>query len=157
MTVKFEMKRKFTPAGLRARKMLKKPREELVIGIMAPEAQKSPSHYKGATIGEVAFWNEYGTMTTPARSWLRDWFAGKRKKIAEQLIAATYRAIYDPTKPVEYALLDKQGKEYVKDIVRRIKGRIPPPNAEETLKQKQGDIPLIDREDFIKSIRHEVR
>ena len=139
----------------RALKISKQPRKILEVGIMAPESLKTPNYGSTANIFEVAVANEYGTMTQPARSWLRDWFNPRIGKIKAQMKTATMRVIFGEED--ERGALEKLGRRYKNQIKKRIKERIPPPNSELTLFLKDGDTPLIDTKEFFKAIKFRVR
>jgi hypothetical protein len=106
-------------------------------------------------VGDIAFFNEFGTMTIPARSFIRDWVDGNIDNITKQLGTDTLRVLMTSEKMRD--ALTKRGKQYREAIVRRIERRIPPPNAPSTLAQKVGDIPLIDTETLIDAITYEVK
>jgi hypothetical protein len=130
------------------------PRLKLLLGILEVEAQKPhPTH--NVTIGEVAVWNEYGTPDTPARSWLRDYVDENADLFAKQLGADTMRVIF--AKENERKALSQRGSEYRKKMIGRIKRRIDPPNAPETLRRKRGNVPLIDTGTFIENLRWQVK
>lgn len=127
---------------------------KLRIGITEATAD-TPHPKSGKPIGDIAFFNEYGTITTPARSFIRDWVDGNIDKIAKELGNDVFRTLM--TDEAMRTALTKRGAAYRKAIIRRIKQRIPPPNAPSTLAQKVGDTPLIDTETLIDAIRYEVK
>jgi hypothetical protein len=126
----------------------------LRVGIMESTAD-TPHPKDGKPIGDIAFFNEYGTITTPARSFIRDWVDGNIDNIAKQLGNDVLRVLM--TDEAMRTALTKRGSAYRKAIIRRIKQRIPPPNAPSTLAQKHGDTPLIDTQTLIDAIRYEVK
>jgi hypothetical protein len=142
----------------RAKRLLKKKRKTLRIGVLEKDAVvKHPEHYD-ATFGEIAVWNEYGTdgpAGIPARSWLNGYLADNLEKIKKKLAADTLRVLFAGED--ERQALNNRGHEMTRAIVRRIKQRIPPPNSPYTLRRKRGSIPLIDSGEFIKRIKHEVK
>jgi hypothetical protein len=146
----------------RARELLKKDRKELWIGVLA--AQGAAQHPSGDTIGQIAFWMEYG-FTAPdgreiaPRSWLRDWLDENEKIIKQQLGADTARVLFSKPPESEKKALEKRGGVYRRQIQVRI--RNVPANwqglAESTIRKKGHSAPLIDTTTFINAIRYEVR
>jgi hypothetical protein len=131
----------------------KKLRKELHVGVQEEDAgDKYPDH--DATVGQVAMWNEFGTQDIPARSFLRDWADENAEKIAKQIGADYMRVLFADED--EEAALEKRGSEYSRQIVGRIKRRIPPPNSPKTLARKKGTTPLIDTGLLVKSIKGKV-
>ena len=122
---------------------------KLRVGVLGSKAERTYPN-SNLTVGEVARLNELGTDTVPARSFLRDWADENKSKIARQLVADTHRAIF--ANEDEEAALGKRGREYAREVVGRIKRRIPPPNAPATLRKKRGDVPLVDTGTLIDSI-----
>ena len=132
-----------------------KPQPKLKVGVTEKTARR-PHPKSGKPIGDIAFFNEYGTVTTPSRSFIRDFVDERLEDISRQLATDRLRTLKVPTEDMKSAL-GKRGKQYVREIVRRINARIPPPNAPSTLAQKVGDTPLIDTETLIDAIVSEVK
>ena len=130
------------------------PQPSLKVGVTERTAETL--HPKtGKPIGDIAFFNEYGTMDTPARSFIRDWVDGNIDRIAKQIGTDTLRILMTDEK-LE-AALKKRGATYRKEIIKRIRDHIPPPNAPSTVVQKSGDTPLIDTETLIDAIIYEIK
>lgn len=125
----------------------------LLVGVLEPEASR---HYKDSTvtIGEVALWNEMGTATIRARSFMRLYTEEAQAKIVNQMTSAVHRVVF--ANEDAGSALRKIGKEHVSHIVARIKRHIPPPNAPITIERKGSDTPLIDTGVLIDSISYEV-
>lgn len=156
MTNPVKITEKNSAAMRNARRLLKKRRKKLRLGVLEGDAViPHPESEDNATYGEIAVWNEYGTQDIPARSWLNGFIAENLDKIANDLATDTRRVIFAGAD--ERDALVKRGKKYVTQIRKRIKNRIPPPNAPATLRRKKGDIPLIDFGHFIKRIKFEVK
>lgn len=125
----------------------------LSVGIHAEQGQKEHPKAKGETVAQVASWNELGTDTIPSRPWLRGWYAENEQKVWT-LLRKNLGAIVSKSMPPAQAneRLQLLAEVVAKTMRDRIEDRIPPPNAELTLRQKQGDIPLIDTKTLIRSI-----
>lgn len=126
----------------------------LKVGVTERSGAAVHPNGNGKTVGDIAFFNEYGTMTIPARSFIRDWVDGNIDKIAKQIGADTMRVLM--AKESWEKALKQRGSVYRQEVLRRIHDGIPPPNAESTLAQKQGDTPLIDTTTLINAIVYEV-
>ncbi len=138
----------------RAMQLSQQPRMKLLLGILDAVARKKHPN-ADATMGQVAIWNEYGTPTTPARSWLRDYVDENEDLFAKQLGADTLRVIF--AKEDERTVLGKRGSEYRHKLIGRIKRRIDPANAPRTLQNKRGNVPLIDTGAFLDALRWQVK
>ena len=130
------------------------PQPRLLVGITEKTAN-DPHPKSDKPVGTIAFFNEFGTITTPARSFIRDWVDGNIENIARTLGNDRLRAL--KTNENFKSTLERRGREYRAAIIKRIEARIPPPNAPSTLAQKSGDIPLIDTETLINAIIYEVK
>lgn len=108
----------------------------------------------GVTVGDVAFYNEHGTVTIPARSFIRDWVDGNIDKIAKEQGEDVMRVI--TTNEKMKTALAKRGKKYRESVIRRILRGIPPPNSPVTIALKGGSIPLIDTGQLVEAIVYEV-
>lgn len=60
------------------------------LGIPPEEADKPALGYDGkstgATLGQVAWWNEFGTDTLPERSWFRSWFDANAERLRREMV-----------------------------------------------------------------------
>ena len=138
-----------------AKREAAKKHPTLKVGVT--ETTASGPHPKSVRpVGDIAFFNEFGTMTSPARSFVRDWVDGNLDKITKQIGTDLLRVLFTPTEQMSQALA-RRGKEYRRLMVKRIQERIPPPNRPATLAQKVGDIPLIDTETLLDAIIYEVK
>lgn len=94
------------------------------------------------TLLQVAIFNEFGTSTIPARSFLRAWFDENREVIREKFVILMRSVITgDRTKE---QILDLIGMWAVGQIQLRIAAGVGPANAESTVRQKGSSTPLID-------------
>ena len=144
----------------RAKALLRQPRKVLSLGVHPTEAAQPHPSKAGVTVGDVAVWMEYGTddMRVPARSWLFDWVDQEADVISRQLATDTMRVLFGQPPEDEAVALGKRGTVYRRQIIDRIRYENPfVSNAPATIKKKGFDLPLIDSETFIESIRWEVK
>ncbi len=127
---------------------------KLWVGVTPTSAEGSHPN-SDSPVGDIAFYNEFGTMSVPARSFIRDWVDGDIDRIAARVGKDILQSLESDTTMRE--LLTKRGREFRLAIIKRINARIPPPNAAVTLANKSGNIPLIDTETLIDAIRYEVK
>jgi len=144
----------------RAQALLRKERKVLSLGVHPTEAAQPHPSRPGVSVGDVAVWMEYGTDDghVPARSWLRDWVDGEADVISRQLAADTMRVLFGKPPEDEATALGKRGTVYRRQIIDRIRyENVLDRNEPATVATKGFDLPLIDSETFIESIRWEVR
>ena len=111
---------------------------------------ESQTYPDGESVAQVAYWNEYGTATIPARPFFRNTIAEKQDEWAEK--AAELLKQSDDTSHV-LALI---GEGVKGDIVETIQNFREPENAPSTVKRKGFDKPLIDTGDLWRAIQSEV-
>lgn len=143
----------------RAQKLLQQPRKVLKVGVFGSWAAAPHPSRAGVTVGDVARWMEYGAGNgpgaTPARSWLFDWLDREIYDIFRDLQADTMRVLFGGAD--EKQALMKRGSVYRQQIEDRIRyENVFKSNAPSTIKKKGFDLPLIDTETFVESIRYEV-
>ena len=144
----------------RAETLLRQPRKVLSSGVHPAEANQPHPSKAGVTVGDVAVWMEYGTDDgrVPARSWLFGWLDREADTISRQLAVDTMRVLFGKPPESEGAALAKRGTVYRRQVIDRIRyENVFIGNAPSTVKKKGFDLPLIDSETFIESIRWEVR
>lgn len=127
---------------------------KLKVGVTERTGARAHPNSDTKTVGDIAFFNEYGTVTAPARSFIRDWLDGNIDKIAKHIETDTLRVLM--TNESMREAMTKRGRRYRKQVIDRIQRHIPPPNAPSTLAQKVGDTPLINTETLIDAIVYEV-
>jgi hypothetical protein len=89
-----------------------------------------------------AFFNEFGTKNIPERSFLRTTFDDKEKSWFNTI---SNRAESIITENSGASKVTQELGRIMKEAIRgKITSRVPPPNSKATLKQKEGDITLID-------------
>lgn len=109
----------------------------------------------GPTVLDVAKWNEFGTPTSPPRSFLAGW-ADERQKENEADMRKVGEAVIKGKIPSIDVGLERLGLKWVGDVKARIKAHIPPPNAESTIAKKGSSTPLIASSQLFNSILHKV-
>lgn len=141
----------------RARALLRKPRMILSVGVHPAEAAQTYPDRPSVTVGMVATVHEYG-IGVPVRSWLFGWLYEEADLISRQMAADTKRVLFGNPPESEGAALAKRGSVYRQQIEDRIRyANVFDSNADSTVAKKGFDLPLIDSELFIESIRWEVR
>lgn len=96
----------------------------------------------GATLVEVAIYNEFGTANIPERPFLRTAISEEKKKVAKFISRRIGRAI-EGKMPMELALsqIGIKGQSLVRNKITRLKE---PPNSPATIDKKGSSNPLID-------------
>lgn len=109
------------------------------VGILA-SAASTPAG-KGATLLDVATWNEFG-LGVPERSFIRAYYD---EALAENQAFLTRQwVLVVAGKLTPQQAFNRLGLKMVADIQKRIAARIDPPNADSTIKRKGSSVPLID-------------
>lgn len=111
---------------------------------------ESQTYPDGESVAQVAYWNEYGTATIPARPFFRNTIAEKQGEWADK--AAELLKQSDDTNHA-LALI---GEGVKGDIVETIQNFREPENAPSTVKKKGFNKPLIDTGDLWRAIQSEV-
>jgi len=120
------------------------------VGILRGQGEHPNSEY-GATVAEIAFWNEFGTKRIPARPFLRTTL--KAEKIAyKAAFKAALREVlarrFTATKAI-----GQIGAKVAADIQNTITTLVSPPNSPLTIERKKGKAnPLIDSGTLRRSI-----
>lgn len=119
------------------------------VGVIGQE-----SHGDGLTVVDVATFHEFGTETVPPRSFVRATVDNNLSRIQarqdEALDAILFRGA-DAHEEIGKVGLQIQGM-----MQKRIKDRIPPPNAPSTIERKGSNVPLIDTGQLWRAISFEV-
>ena len=105
----------------------------------------------GVKVAQVAFWNEFGTTTSPSRPFFR-------KMIADEspgwgALVARAAAYYNSDGAT---ILNFMGEKIAEDLQQSIVGWQDPRNAASTIARKGFDKPLVDTGDMSRSITYEV-
>lgn len=127
-----------------------------VVGVLQGEA--NDDHGGGTSVLDVALFNEYGTEDIPARSFLRDTYELREKKIGKTVRSLILKeAKGNINKSRMISAMKKAGAYVLAEVLKRISTRIPPPNDPATIAKKGSDVPLIDTGLLRKSLTFEVR
>lgn len=131
----------------------------VTIGLHA-EAGTYPAGKDGesVTVAEVGLWNEFGTKTSPERSWMRSAIDEGQPQI-EAWRNELMGKVMDGSMNLEMAL-NAMGFRIMTLIQNKIKSNVPPPNAASTLvaKERHGVAPntLIDTGLMLRSVTYKV-
>jgi len=104
----------------------------------------------GTPVAMVAFWNEYGTRTSPVRAFFRTTVSENKKNWV--LSVQNLMKIHNDPKQVMGLI----GVHMQEQIVQSINTWSDPPNAPYTIAKKGFDKPLVERGIMMRSIKSEV-
>lgn len=124
------------------------------VGILETQTYPAKNGKDGkgdVSVAQVAYWNEYGTATIPARPFFRNTIAEKQDEWADNAASRLQQADGDVGKAL--ALIGEDVKD---DIVETIQNFREPENAPSTVKKKGFNKPLIDTGDLWQAIQSEV-
>ncbi len=120
-------------------------------GVIDPLASQQHND-SGLPIGIVAQFQEFGTPTIPARSFVKAPFKKNEPR---------YRAMLRAALKIEEGLTSEQvlapiGELMAADMKQAVKDMVPPPNAPSTIKRKESSTPLIETSVLVNSITSDV-
>ena len=121
------------------------------VGILGTQTYPAKDGKGDVSVAQVAYWNEYGTATIPARPFFRNTIAEKQDEWADN--AASILQHTDGDVGMALALI---GDDVKGDIVKTIRNFREPENAPSTVKKKGFNKPLIDTGDLWRAIQSEV-
>lgn len=128
---------------------------DLTVGIH--EAEGSQASGDGdATIAEIGYFHEYGTVDIPERSFLRDYIDENEAKNNTRLTKLFQKVVASKGKFTATTALSQFGLLAVGEIQKRISEGIPPDLSQETIDRKGSSVPLIDTGLLRSSITHKV-
>ena len=104
----------------------------------------------GTPVAMVAFWNEYGTKTSPVRAFFRTTVSDQKKNWV--LSVQNLMKMHDDPKKVMGLI----GEHMRGQIVQSINTWTDPPNAPYTVRMKGFQKPLVDTGQLMRSISFEV-
>ena len=123
------------------------------VGIVGPDALNSEAG--GASVVEIAAFQELGTSTIPARSFIRATVESKRKELGV-ICERVAKAIVLKGMPIDTAL-EVVGQWAAAAMKRTITGSdIPPPLAPTTIAAKGSSKPLVDTGQLVNAISYEI-
>ena len=111
----------------------------LVVGVIGKRAS---SKIDGdTTLADIASWNEFGTSTIPARSFLRSTFDENQYfyPFTKKLVLSMVNGSRDAD-----TVLRIIGAKVKNEVVKKINTLKEPPNAQATIKAKGSSNPLVD-------------
>lgn len=111
---------------------------------------ESATYPDGTPVAMVAFWNEYGTRTSPVRAFFRTTVSENKKNWV--LSVQNLMKIHNDPKQVMGLI----GVHMQEQIVQSINTWSDPPNAPYTIAKKGFDKPLVERGIMMRSIKSEV-
>jgi hypothetical protein len=112
---------------------------------------ESATYPDGTPVAAVAFWDEFGTTTAPARPFFRTTITEKSSEWADRLAKSAVHFEYDSDK-----ILNLMGQTIAEDIQQSIVGWTDPENAPSTVAKKGFNKPLIDKGVMQRSVDYEV-
>ena len=126
----------------------------VAIGILAKDANRKSSSGE-TTLLKVGTWNELGTDTIPARSFIRETFDMHRDEGMRRLTGLMRQVARGELD--EEVALNRFGLWFQGVVQARMAESIPPPNAPSTIKKKGSDTTLIDHGLLRSAISYEIR
>ncbi len=130
------------------------------VGVLEADGAEQHEGTAGATVLDVATWNEFGTkdkdgnVHVPARSFIRA-FADQDRDEARAVLKKLAQLVIQGKLGEEQAL-EQFGAWAVGKIQARIANGVPPPNADSTVQRKGSSTPLVDTGQLRSSITFEV-
>lgn len=118
------------------------------------ESATYPATKEGAQalpVAQVAFWNEFGTISTPERPFFRDMIEKKSPRWGVSLGNILRKNNYDAERSL--ALM---GEGIAGQLRQSITNWTSPPNAKRTIQRKGFNKPLIDTSLMLRSIDYQV-
>jgi hypothetical protein len=111
----------------------------VLVGVQGAEADAE--HEGGVTNADVASWNEFGTPTIPARSFIRATVDLNEAKLQARAVLLGRGVLFEKFTPNQ--ALGLLGEEARGMMIQRINAHIDPPNAPSTIARKGSSTPLI--------------
>lgn len=130
------------------------------LGVLAKEGAQPHRGSGGATVVDVATWNEFGVKgkdgrwRIPPRSFIRS-FVDVERDAAIKMLKGLMQLMLQG-KLTEAQALDRFGVWAVGRIQARMSDGIPPANAKSTVQRKGSSTPLIDTGQLRSSVSYEV-
>lgn len=121
------------------------------VGVVG-EAANRPSSDGRETLGEVAFWNEFGTKTAPPRPFIHPTFHEESAREASIEVAQAILSFENTDQA-----LGKAGEKIAQSMRDKIiRDELQPRNAARTIKRKGFDHPLFEVGGLQDAIGHEI-
>ncbi len=142
---------KMTKEGEKLKQVIKECKEKAVyVGFNS----SSGSEENGASIVDVAVWNEFGTEHMPSRPFMRDTLRNNKDEIKSMLASGMKSMIASGDAEKTFNMVGSKVKGMVQQEIRD--GEFEP-NAPSTIKQKGSSHPLIDTGRMRQSVVYVVR
>jgi hypothetical protein len=109
---------------------------------------------KGATVADVASFNEFGTRRIPSRPFIRAWFDESLQANTARL--RTLAKLVVAGKMTTTTMLNRLGLTFRAQAQGRIAAGVSPPNAPSTIQRKGSSKPLIDTGQLKASIDYKI-
>jgi hypothetical protein len=106
----------------------------------------------GESSAQVAYFNEFGTKTSPPRPFFRTMIAQESPHWGDDMGKVLVATNYDVTKT-----LNLMGEELRGELVASIDAFTDPPNAPSTIRRKGFNKPLVDTGDMRRAANYEVK
>lgn len=128
---------------------------EVRVGVVGDAAQ-APHPGTTLTVGEVAIINELGSENghVPPRPFVKETFTKNEGEVARRLEEVARVLVMEDAEPG--GALEALGAWAAEEVRKTIRSNPFTPNAPETLRQKEGSLPLVDTQVLIESIGFEV-
>lgn len=130
---------------------IKASKLKITVGVHAEEG--SATYEGGATVAQVASYQEFGTDRIPARPFLSGW-VDTNKQLIQSTIAKAGEKIVEGTDPRK--ALDAAAQFFAGQVQKGISAGIPPALKDSTIQRKKSSVPLIDTGQLRSSIRGHV-
>ena len=128
--------------------------DDSFVTIGVHEAEGSETYPNGATVSEVAFWNEFGTITAPERSFIRS-TVDENRSMLNEMTKDLLGQVVDGSISSKLAM-KRLGFKIETLVKKKILELNDPKNAERTIEAKGFNNPLVDSRRLWRSIAHQV-
>lgn len=123
---------------------------QIKIGIQADEKGE---YENGASVIDVAIWNEFGTKNIPSRPFIRQCFSDNQAAIEKKLRFYALKVLEGEEPKIALSQLGQWYEGKQKQCLLKFPWE---PNAASTAKAKGSSKPLVDTSQLVNSIRYEV-
>jgi hypothetical protein len=128
---------------------------EVAVGFPANKGLDTPYYKTGASVIEVAIWNNYGTHKIPARPFF-DFASVKIQRRFKARVQADVKLCLAGKLPLK-TMLNRWGVESKGVVQQEITDTLSPPNSPSTIAAKRSQHPLIDTGHMRQSVTYVVR
>lgn len=121
------------------------------VGFFASEKYPEKEGDTSLPVAQVAFWNQYGTLISPARPFITTMLEKRSPRWGVGLGNALRKADYDAT-----VALAAMGEVMQGQMRKEIQEWTDPPNADSTIAKKKSSKPLIDTGQMYRAVDFQV-